>query len=625
MKRAHDMPFGASVVADGTRFRLWAPTAERIELVLDGARPRDLPMWRDDDGWYEALVPGIGHGACYRYRVNGDLLVPDPAARFNPRDVGGPSMVIDPTRHRWRDANWRGRPWHEAVIYEVHVGTGSETGTFRGLEARLGELADLGVTALELMPIAEFPGARNWGYDGVLPFAPDASYGTPGDLKQLVDAAHAHGLMMLLDVVYNHFGPEGNYLHAYAGDFFNARHHTPWGSALNFDGPHSATVRRFFIDNALYWLEEFYFDGLRFDAVHAIRDTGEPAFLTELATRVRARCGGRRHVHLVLENDDNAAHLLGEEAGVPGRFDAQWNDDFHHCLHAILTGERDGYYADYAGSGARFAPHHHLARVLATGFAYQGEFSAHRDGRPRGEPSGHLPSTAFVSFLQNHDQIGNRAFGERLGRLAPRPALRAAVAVMLLAPQIPLIFMGEEWQAPEPFQYFCDFEPGLAAQVREGRRREFAAFAAFEGLDASTLIPDPTDPATFERSRLEHARAGRAPHAGWLRYTRRLLALRRQHLVPRLAGTRGIEHSVSETGLLQVAWRMGDGATLRLLANLGDAPVQGPALAPAPVLFATATRVGGWQDGHYPPWFVAWTLTQSAPGSTAMMDGARPA
>ncbi|MBI5616646.1 MAG: malto-oligosyltrehalose trehalohydrolase [Gammaproteobacteria bacterium] len=622
------MPFGAAVLPGlGTRFRLWAPTARRIELLLERSDAAAvLAMSRGVDGWYEALVPQAGHGSLYRYRVNDALLVPDPASRCNPHDVGGPSMVVDPMRYRWHDAAWRGRPWHEAVIYEVHVGTVSAAGTFRGLEDELDRLVELGVTAVELMPIADFPGARGWGYDGVLPFAPDAGYGSPEDLKRLVDAGHARGLMMLLDVVYNHFGPEGNYLHDYAGTFFSERHHTPWGSAINFDGPGSAVVRRFFIDNALYWLEEFHFDGLRFDAVHAIRDDGDPPFLIELAARVRAAYGGQRHVHLILENDDNAAHLLDPQARGPARFDAQWNDDFHHCLHTILTGERDGHYADYAG--ARYTAHRRLARVLGEGFAYQGEVSPHRGGRPRGEPSSHLPSTAFVSFLQNHDQVGNRACGERLDRLAPRVARRAALAVLLLAPQIPLLFMGEEWQAPEPFQYFCDFEPGLAAQVTDGRRREFAGFAGFEAADARALIPDPAARATFERSRLDRGRARHAPHAGWWRYTRRLLALRREHLVPRLAGTRGVRHEVITAGLLHVEWRMGDGSTLALYANLDAAPVRGPALPEAPMLFATSTLArDARQDGCYPPWFVAWVLTPPRSGreaSTAPGDHAFP-
>jgi len=401
MKRRHEMDFGAMVLGDGAvRFRLWAPAARHVGLCLDGAS-RPLPLTPASGGWFELTTRAAAHGTRYRYRIDDELLVPDPASRYNPQDVDGPSAVVDPFAFDWDDEDWLGRRWDEAVIYELHVGTFTREGTFAAIETKLDHLCELGVTALELMPIGDFSGTRGWGYDGVLPFAPDASYGDPAALKQLVAAAHRRGLMVFLDVVYNHFGPVGNYLPRYAPQFFTSRHRTPWGHAINFDGDDSRVVRDFFIHNALYWLDEFHLDGLRLDAVHAVRDDSVPHFLDELAATVRQRCAGGRHVHLILENDDNAAAFLARDAdGTARRYTAQWNDDVHHSLHTCLTGERDGYYVDYAD-----APLEQLGRCLVAGFAYQGEYSSLR-GRRRGSSTAGLPLTAFVSFLQNHDQIG---------------------------------------------------------------------------------------------------------------------------------------------------------------------------------------------------------------------------
>src|SRR6185312_4671354 len=404
-----EMPYGAQIMDGGVRFRLWAPGCKQVGLYLgqmnewhESMRPMDAR----EGGWFESTVVEAGAGMRYGFDVNG-VRVPDPASRFNPDDVHGLSEVIDPSAFAWRDAKWRGRPWEEAVIYELHVGTFSPEGTFKGVSQRLDYLAELGVTAVELMPVADFPGKRNWGYDGVLLFAPDSRYGRPEDLKHLVDACHARGLAVFLDVVYNHFGPEGNYLHLYAPHFFTERHHTPWGAAINFDGAEARPVRDFYVENALYWLEEFHMDGLRFDAVHAIRDDSQRHILVEIAETVRSRLSGERPIHLVLENDGNEAHLLGS-----GLYTAQWNDDLHHALRVLTTGESAGYYADYADATAE-----RLARALAEGFAYQGEMSGYREQR-RGEASAHLPPTRFVSFIQNHDQVGNNAFGTRLARLA---------------------------------------------------------------------------------------------------------------------------------------------------------------------------------------------------------------
>jgi maltooligosyltrehalose trehalohydrolase len=468
------------------------------------------------------------------------------------------------------------------VLYELHVGAFTPEGTFAAARERLHELAALGITAIELMPVADFPGKRNWGYDGVLLFAPDASYGTPDELKSLVDRAHALGMMVLLDVVYNHFGPEGNYLHAWCPQFFNPRHHTPWGAAINFDGDGNRPVRDFYLHNALYWIEEFHFDGLRLDAVHAIRDDSPRHIVAEIGDALRAGPGRDRHVHLVLENDANEARYLERDASLaPLCASAQWNDDLHHAAHVLITGERDGYYADYAD-----APLERLGRALAEGFIYQGEASAFRAGAPRGEPSGHLPPAAFVSFLQSHDQVGNRALGQRLHALADERMERAALACLLLSPHIPMLFMGEEFAASTPFLFFCDFGPDLARAVTEGRRREFARFAGFSEESVRARIPDPCDAATFESSKLRWEERARAPHRERLELVRKLLALRRQYLAPRLRGARGGAKLEILNGVLRVEWMLGDGARLRLLAHFGVTPATVPPLLGGEVVYA---------------------------------------
>jgi maltooligosyltrehalose trehalohydrolase len=583
VRRAHAMPFGAEVREGGeTRFRLWAPAAGRVELLLGEAA---TPMAQAGDGWFESIT-SAGAGSRYAFRIDGGLTVADPASRANPDDVHAPSLVVDPRAFEWQDGDWRGRPWHEAIVYELHVGAFTREGTFAAAIERLDALAELGITAIELMPVAEFPGTRNWGYDGVLLFAPDASYGTPEDLKRQVQAAHARGLAVLLDVVYNHFGPEGNYLHAYAPQFFNAAHTTPWGAAINFDGERSRTVREFYVHNALYWIEEFHFDGLRVDAVHAIRDDSRPDIVDEIAQALREGPGRGRHVHLVLENDRNEARRLERaESGAPLLATAQWNDDLHHALHVLATGERDGYYADYADS-----PLAQLGRALAEGFVYQGQTSPFRHGRPRGEPSAHLPPEAFVASLQNHDQVGNRALGERLASFAEPSLEHAALACLLLGPQIPMLFMGEEYSAATPFLYFCDFGGELAEAVRNGRREEFARFAAFAHPAARERIPDPGAPSTFEASKLRWDERARSPHRERLALARELIALRREHIVPRLAGARTRGHPEIVNGVLQVAWRMGDGAVLTLRLHFAGPPATIPAPPGGRTLYQSAVR-----------------------------------
>jgi maltooligosyltrehalose trehalohydrolase len=557
------MPFGAEVDGTGVRFALWAPTAPEVSVVVDG---KAYPMQAAGEGWRRAVVPGVGAGARYSFRV-GETVVPDPASRFQPEDVSGPSLVVDPAAFTWTDGDWRGRPWEEAVLYEAHVGTATPGGTFAALADDLERLRDLGITALELMPINDFAGRRNWGYDGVLPFAPDAAYGTPDDLKRLVDRAHALGISMFLDVVYNHFGPAGNYLSVYAGSFFTERHQTPWGAGINVDGRDGRPVRDFFIHNTLYWLEEFHFDGLRFDAVHAIVDDSEPHILAELAERARA-LAPERHIHLVLENEHNAARWLERDGeGRPTLHTAQWNDDIHHCWHVLLTGESEAYYQDFSDR-----PAERLLRCLTEGFAYQGDPSPHAGGKIRGTPSGHLPPSAFVAFIQNHDQVGNRAMGDRLSMLAPEDKLALARAGLLLSPQIPMLFMGEEYSASTPFQFFVDFshDADLSRAVREGRRREFQHFEAFSDPSKAAGIPDPTEEATFRRSVLDLAEAAAPAHAAVLADTRRLLALRREHVLP-LTRTpyRGASGTMPYPDLVDVTWRY-DGGTLRFVANVGD-------------------------------------------------------
>jgi maltooligosyltrehalose trehalohydrolase len=516
-------------------------------------------------GWFSARV-AAAVGMSYRFILPDGLAVPDPASRAQEDDVHGPSVVVDPAGYAWQHTGWRNRPWHEAVIYELHAGA---CGGFGGIADRLDSLKALGITAIELMPIADFPGRYNWGYDGVLPYAPDRAYGTPEALKALVDAAHGAGLMVLLDVVYNHFGPDGAYVHAYAREFFDADVHTPWGAAIDFKRPE---VCAFFIENALMWLNEYRFDGLRFDAVHAI---SPPAFLPQLAAAIRA--GADRPVHLVLEHEGNKASLLHGKAAK--LFDAQWADDWHHCLHVLLTGETEGYYESFQN------PAEQLARAMAQGFVFQGEVSPH-DGKRRGEPSADLPPTAFVICLQNHDQIGNRAIGERLTALAHPAALAAASALLLLSPNIPMLFMGEEWGSARPFLFFTDHNEDLAKLVREGRRREFQSFAAFHDAALPALIPDPNAPSSFAASVPDPAERETPPHDAVLALHRHLLALRHAHVVPGIPGCRSAGARALSAHAVQGSWRLGTGRLLTLVANFGATPVAFEA-PPGKLIFAS--------------------------------------
>jgi malto-oligosyltrehalose trehalohydrolase len=594
----HNMPFGAQLSArGGVRFRLWAPKHEQIQLVVGTRGP--AAMDRTTGGWHERIVEDAAPGSRYRFLLPHGTAVPDPASRFQPEDVHGPSEVIDPSAYQWRAVHWAGRPWHEAVIYEIHIGAFTEEGTFRAAMRRLDYLQDLGITAIEIMPIADFPGARNWGYDGVMLYAPDSSYGRPDDFKALIDAAHERGLLVFLDVVYNHFGPDGNYLPAYAPEFFTERHKTPWGAAMNFDGPGSSAVREFIIHNALYWLEEFQLDGLRLDAVHAILDDSTPHLLKELATRARRL---DHPVHLILENEDNRASLLTRsEDGSPKYFTAQWNDDVHHVLHVAATGEGQGYYADYRADTEM------LGRALAEGFAFQGQVMSFR-GAPRGESSVMLSPGAFIAFIQNHDQIGNRAFGERITALASGDAVRAMAAIYLLLPQVPMLFMGEEWAAMQPFPFFSNFGGDVGRAVQEGRRQEFSKFPEFQNEESRARIPDPEAERTFHAAKLNWQDLRSPKHAAWHDYYRCLLAVRRKAVMPRLptmAGHAGRFHVIAP-GAVVVRWTFARGE-LVLAANL-SADEQSGFPAPSGRSLWREGTVG--TDGSMGPWSVNWSICE---------------
>jgi maltooligosyltrehalose trehalohydrolase len=464
-------------------------------------------------GLFEAVVPGIGPGALYRYRIDNGRLHPDPASRFQPQGVHGPSMVIDPGRFAWHDDGWKGVPQPDLVFYELHVGTFTPEGTFGGVRDRLPYLKALGVTALELMPVAEFPGRWNWGYDGAALFAPSRAYGSPDDLRRLIDDAHQLELAVFLDVVYNHFGPDGAYAPALSPDFFSKKHPTPWGPGINLDGEMADVVRGFFIDNALQWLREYHFDGLRLDAIHSLADDSPDHFLRQLVRAVRGLAGPKRY--LIAEDHRNLNTVVRppEEGGYG--LDAVWNDDFHHQLRRLLATDSDGYYVDFTDSTAE------LAVILQRGWLFTGQYAQYFDA-PRGTDPSAIPPTRFVHFLQNHDQVGNRPSGARITETISLAAFRAASALLLFAPQLPLLFMGQEWAAGTPFCYFTDHRPELGRLVTEGRKKEFDRFVGFRGE-----VPDPQDPLTFARSRLDWGERERAPHAGILRLYHDFLSRRR--------------------------------------------------------------------------------------------------
>ncbi|RUM20613.1 malto-oligosyltrehalose trehalohydrolase [Rhizobium vallis] len=586
------MSFGPAFTEEGTLFRLWAPLHESVSLKIEGADPR--PMRAAEDGWHRCTVTDARPGTRYRFLLPDGREVPDPASRLQPQDVHGPSEVVDLSSYHWKMDDWTGRPWEEMVIYEMHIGCFTPEGTFKAAIERLDHLQSFGVTALQIMPLSEFPGRYGWGYDGVLPYAPDASYGRPEDFMALVDAAHERGICVFLDVVYNHFGPDGNHIPAYA-PLFTDHHKTPWGHGINYDGDGSEMIREFIIENAIYWITEFRLDGFRFDAVHAIKDDSNEHLLRALARRIRA-AAGNRHVHLVVENEENDSDLLQrDENGEAKLFTAQWNDDVHHVLHIAATGETFGYYADYAGDAGN------LGRALAEGFVFQGEHMPYRGGS-RGKPSGHLPPTAFVSFIQNHDQIGNRALGDRVLASSPADAVRAVTAIYLLAPGIPMLFMGEEWGAEEPFPFFCDFDEDLNEKVRKGRREELSRLP---GFDAEDLL-DPTAPSTFAAAKLDWSKLDSSET---LDFYRTLLDVRRRKIIPLLKGAGAGDAVYRSAGsAVAVDWTLAGSRRLHLRANLGNEAAMLPEERHEG---ETIFRLGNLDGGDLAPWTVIWSVSEA--------------
>jgi maltooligosyltrehalose trehalohydrolase len=615
-----ELPIGAQPDAAGTRFRVWAANAQRVEVVLstDGRPAAVHTLAPDGDGYFAAFVAGVRPGAHYMYRLDGGDPRPDPASRYQPTGVHGPSQVIDPA-FRWNDGDWRGSTLEELVIYELHVGAATPVGTFDALIERLDDIRALGATAIELMPVADFPGERGWGYDGVCLFAPARTYGDPDALRRLVDAAHAHGLAVLLDVVYNHLGPDGNYLRQFSADYFTSRHSTPWGAALNFDGPNSGPVRAFFIANVCYWANEYHIDGLRLDATHALRDDSPTHILAEIAARVRASLPAERRFLLTAEDERNDANLVrGQGSGAGDQetihaahqpltpdprplgygLDALWADDFHHQLRVAFAGDRQGYYADYSGSSAD------LATTLRQGWFYTGQHSPVLD-QPRGTPADDIAPERFIHCIQNHDQIGNRALGERLNHDIAPDAYRAATTLLLLSPYTPMLFMGQEWAAATPFLFFTDHHAELGRLVTEGRRAEFAYFSAFASAD----VPDPQALDTFLRSKLRWQERDQPQHAGVLRLYRNLLALRRR--TPALRERSRASFAVVPLGEQTLALRRSSGAAgdVLLIVNLRgalrlDLRAHAETSAPAgqrwrPLLDSEALIYGGRGDTRF--------------------------
>lgn len=554
--------FGAVPDAGGTRFRVWAPDARTLDVVLEADGTR-VPMAPAPGGMREAFVPGVRAGDRYRLSLDGGRPLPDPASRFQPDGVHGPSEVVDPSAFAWSDGAWRGVPLAELVLYELHVGTFTPEGTFAAAARRLPELRALGVTAVELMPVADFPGNRNWGYDGAALFAPARCYGTPDEMRAFVDAAHAHGLAVHLDVVYNHLGPDGAYAPAFSRHVFSARHRSPWGRGLDFDGPQAAGLRAFLVANAAHWIAEYHLDGLRLDATHAIVDDSARHVLAEIGDVARA-AGPGREVTVVAEDLRNLARLVEPESAGGHGLDALWVDDFHYELRRLLTGDRDGDLARYRGDVRD------LAAIVRSGWHAAGPAAPGGAPRRGSDPAGLAPRR-FVFYLQNHDQVGNRALGQRLHHEVAPEVFRAAVALLLCAPQVPLLFMGQEWAAGTPFRFFTDHAPELGRRVREGRLREFRRYASFADVERRGLFPDPQDAATFEGSRLRWEEREAEPHASMLRWHRALLELRRAS--PALRDARAGAHEVAplDAGTLALRRESAAGAPLVLVARLAGA------------------------------------------------------
>ncbi|WP_421592834.1 malto-oligosyltrehalose trehalohydrolase [Shinella sp. M27] len=571
----------------GATFRLWAPAQESVTLLVEG---REIPMQRMDDGWHR-LTTGAKAGDRYAFRLRDGTTLPDPAAHAQVDDAHGPSLVVDHDAYTWQNAEWKGRAWAEAVLYELHIGTFTPEGTFRAAIDRLPHLRALGITAIELMPVAHFAGRRGWGYDGVLLHAPHPAYGTPDDLKALIDAAHGQGMMVLLDVVYNHFGPVGNMLPRIAPDFFHPERHTPWGAAIAFGEP---AVRRYFIENALQWIVDYRFDGLRLDATEQIEDESETHLLIELAETVRAAAPGR-HIHLAVEDLQSRKSLLNRDGGIVRHYTAGWNDEFHHALHVIATGETGGYYENFLDDTIGT-----LREATAKGFV-RADRGKDRVGPAPQDP---LPPDVNINFLQNHDQIGNRAFGDRLARQTDPDLLKVMTALLMLSPPVPLLFMGDEYGEEQPFQFFADFEGELARAIKAGREAEAEKFGGLPDDRALSDLPDPLSDQTFERSKLDWSRADTPEGRQQMAFIRDLIGLRQRHIAP-LLKTSPIEPHIltAEDGIVAIDWRS-PGGTLLLRANLMEASGAPPAL-PGEAIYGFASR------GKAGPWIsIAFDRTQ---------------
>jgi maltooligosyltrehalose trehalohydrolase len=587
---------GAYFEEDAVTFRVWAPAHRQVELVL---RPGDVSMQRllmtpAGDGIFTLTHRGVSTGDLYEYQLDGRGPFPDPASRFQPRGVHGPSAIVDPRSFAWSDEGWCGVPLERAVIYELHVGTFTDAGSFAGVTERLPYLADLGVTVVELMPIADFPGARNWGYDGVSLFAPSRAYGTPDDLRRLVDTAHRLSLAVILDVVYNHFGPDGAYAGVFSPLYSSTRHRSPWGAAVNLDGEGSIQVREFFIENALHWLHEYHFDGLRLDATHGLIDDSPYHFAADLTARARASLPGRRLL-LVAEDERNLATIVHTPVDGGWGLDAVWADDFHHHVRRMTAGDRDGYFEDYSGTTDD------LAATIRQGWFYTGQFSAHH-ARPRGtDPSG-VPLDRMVFCIQNHDQIGNRPFGRRLNHQIDPALFRALSALLLFVPETPLLFMGQEWAASTRFLFFTHHHAELGTLVTQGRREEFSRFEAFADPVMRAQIPDPQALSTFADSHLRWAEIANAPHAGILELYRTLLKLRRTE--PALLGCGDLEVTAFDSASLGVLRRRGDEALLLVLCAEAPGWIDLHSWAPARTFptweIVLSTEDGRFQESHDP-------------------------
>jgi malto-oligosyltrehalose trehalohydrolase len=582
--------FGPMLLREGgIRFQIYAPAVDSVQLALEGEA--QLPaMPSSGDGWFSLDTDRAGAGSRYRFRLPDGTEVPDPGSRYQPEDVHGPSEVIDPDAYAWQDAGWLGLPWHEAILYELHVGTFTAEGTFRSALSRLDHVAELGVTAIELMCLADFAGNRNWGYDGVLLYAPDSAYGRPDEVKAFIDAAHARGIMVILDVVYNHLGPEGNYLPHYFPQMLTERHTTPWGQAFNFDGEDSAAVRELVIQNAIYWVREFHVDGLRLDASHAMIDDSPRHVLDELRERVVAAAGGRT-VHLILENEQNISERLkrspqGEALG----YTAQWNHDITHLLAAVLS--------DIC-AGEDTAETEKLGKALAQGFV----IAAQEEGKA--DPCSQVPPTAFLAFIQTHDLVGNRIFGDRLAGLTSQEAVRAIAAIYLLLPQIPMLFMGEEWAASTPFPYFSDYHGELAEAVRKGRCEELSKLDPAPSAEELGRAPDPQAESTLRSAQLRWNEVAEGIHADWLAWYKRVLAVRRESVIPMLGGLAEScgRYEVIGPGALTAQWTLAGGAELRLAANLCKTGRGGFPAWEGRLLWMEGEQAERWLG----PWSVCWS------------------